>query len=162
MYGATGVLAAPLLDGSISTHAPYVRGDAGAGTVLPSGRDFNPRPVCTGRLCDETMEIIWDAFQPTPRMYGATKESCLKTITLIFQPTPRMYGATSSACPTFAAQRYFNPRPVCTGRHVVAKNGFLRVQFQPTPRMYGATPLSCSLLSHEFIFQPTPRMYGAT
>ncbi len=128
----------------ISTHAPYVRGDRRHGGACRKHRNFNPRPVCTGRHSISPSVLGAARFQPTPRMYGAT-DAVIAALPLAaisthapyvrgdrhsltwrfqaarFQPTPRMYGATLPCRCVFRFERYFNPRPVCTGRRI----GFL-------------------------------------
>ncbi len=162
MYGATAPLARAAPVRAISTHAPYVRGDA-AGFTRPS---------------------MTDLFQPTPRMYGATPSRLSRQWQAWhFNPRPVCTGRRSLVA-RISSPVLFNPRPVCTGRHTGSYKLEAKSVFQPTPRMYGATGkmLGClvtlDISTHApYVrgdrggrgtrgaakkFQPTPRMYGAT
>ncbi len=102
----------------ISTHAPYVRGDAIIMTGLRISLNFNPRPVCTGRPARGADGAAPDCdFNPRPVCTGRLKAMLRADAQDEFQPTPRMYGATRRGGRCCLTGLNFNPRPVCTGRH---------------------------------------------
>ena len=102
--------------------------------------NFNPRPLCRGRL---------------PREYWRQQR-------IKFQSTPPMQGATTVDELLSDNQQYFNPRPLCRGRPLNRNYAAYTVEFQSTPPMQGATQLRKPLAVNIPIFQSTPPMQGAT
>ncbi len=102
--------------------------------------NFNPRPVCTGRLCRYLGQAAWVAISThAPYVRGDMHAPVVALGRRQFQPTPRMYGATEVKGITWKEIADFNPRPVCTGRPRGLLHRRAEARFQPTPRMYGAT-----------------------
>ena len=90
--------AAPTLSSGwiqISIHAPYAGGDGERKATIAMQMNFNPRPLCRGRLLSAGDIRIGLVFQSTPPMQGATCDGCEPDICIgKFQSTPPMQGAT--------------------------------------------------------------------
>ena len=140
--GATRQRWTPILQASISIHAPREGGDAMRCCIGRSCPDFNPRPPRGGRLCTRKGHFRVCVFQSTPPARGATLAMCRKKCVLrISIHAPREGGDLD--CPLcYHNNRNFNPRPPRGGRPLISAMFVSLRLFQSTPPARGATILS--------------------
>ena len=101
---------------TISIHSLYAEGDSTDKRRRFYNEDFNPLPLCRGRL------------RTTVTMACAP---------LYFNPLPLCRGRLRTTVTMACAPLYFNPLPLCRGRRVA------QLSFQSTPSMQRETARGC-------------------